>query len=228
MAKLTFTPQRLIIWAIFWPVMAIYRLLGWRFINEVDAHIVPKAVIVAAPHTSNFDALLLLPLATFYARMPATMVKEDWTKGIWALPARIFNVIPINRSAAHDIVFQMRETFASRERLVVAITPEGTRSYTEYWKSGFYNIALGADVPIILLVMDFKAKAAGMKLMFQPSGDIEADMDKLRAGLEGVQGRHPEKMGPIRVRVRDAARLRSQTASVTSDAATPQRKANRE
>jgi 1-acyl-sn-glycerol-3-phosphate acyltransferase len=200
MDKITFTPQRILIWLLFWPFMVIYRLLGWRFANHVDIHTIPKAVIVAAPHTTNWDFMMIFPMIVFYARMPATMVKDQYARGLWKYPAKLGNIIPIERSATHNLVEQVVKVLNERERLIVVITPEGTRKYTEYWKSGFYHIALKANVPIVVATIDYGKKETGMKVLLHPSGDIEKDMAIIREALKDVTALYPENFGPVQVR----------------------------
>ena len=106
----------------------------------------------------------------------------------------------IDRSQSKNFVDQIADEFASHDEFVIAITPEGTRSKTPYWKSGFYYIALAAKVPIVMATIDFPKKLIIYGHSFMPTGDVEADLDVIRANYAGALGRHPERMGEIRFR----------------------------
>jgi 1-acyl-sn-glycerol-3-phosphate acyltransferase len=110
--------------------------------------------------------------------------------------------VPIDRTQAHGMVGQMIEELGRREDFYLVIPPEGTRSRTEYWKSGFYRIALGAKVPIIPGFLDYREKVGGFGPPIEVTGDVRADMDAIRAFYEKMkpQPRHPDQFGPIRLR----------------------------
>jgi len=97
------------------------------------------------------------------------------------------------------MVQQMVEEFAAADEMALVIAPEGTRRRTEYWRSGFYRIATAAEVPIVLAFIDFPSRTAGIGSIIYPSGDIAADMAKIRDFYAPFQGRHPENQGPIRL-----------------------------
>ena len=97
----------------------------------------------------------------------------------------------------------MIEEFARNESLVLMVPAEGTRSHVDYWKSGFYHIACGADVPVVLSYLDFSKKEGGIGPALKMTGDISADMDRIRAFYAGKQGLKPENVGVIRLREED-------------------------
>ncbi|WP_234412931.1 1-acyl-sn-glycerol-3-phosphate acyltransferase [Microvirgula aerodenitrificans] len=99
--------------------------------------------------------------------------------------------IPVQRGQRNSLVEQMVEVYRRSERLVVAIPPEGTRNRVTEWKTGFYYIAVGAEVPILMAYMDYPSKTAGFGPLFQPTGDIERDMREIRAFYQDKTGRHP-------------------------------------
>ena len=107
--------------------------------------------------------------------------------------------IPIDRRSRGNRVEELAALFSSRERLVLAIPPEGSRSNLSYWKSGFYWVARTANVPICLAFLDFPRRRAGLGPLFRPTGDLRVDMDFVRAFYAGMKGRFPEKQGPIRL-----------------------------
>jgi 1-acyl-sn-glycerol-3-phosphate acyltransferase len=176
------------------------RLAGWRYEGPVPAE--KKYVALAVPHTSNWDALLLVLLSRSVGLQMEWMIKDSWTKGpLGPILART-GAIGIDRSHATNIVDQMIAQFARRDELVLGIPPEGTRSRAEYWKSGFYHIALGAKVPVVPGYLDFGRKRAGLGPAIMMTGDVRADMDKLRAfyAEKNPIAHDPESFGPIRLR----------------------------
>ena len=127
------------------------------------------------------------------------LIKESWVRGPVAPFFRWLGGIPVNRSARHNLVDQCVQAFEARPSMCLLVPPEGTRSKTRYWKSGFYWIANGAKVPILLGFLDFKRKVGGIGPAVMPTGDILADMEKIRAFYTGVTGKRPDQMGPIEV-----------------------------
>ena len=105
--------------------------------------------------------------------------------------------VPINRSTTVNAVDQVVDAFNSHEHMALIIAPEGTRSLTEYWKTGFYYIALKAKVPIVFAYVDYSRKRCGAGTYFMPTGDIDADFKLIQDFYADKVGRHPEKQGPI-------------------------------
>jgi len=108
--------------------------------------------------------------------------------------------LPVDRRERQNTVSQICQFFEEKEALTLVITPEGTRKRTNFWKSGFYHIALQAGLPIVLGYADFEKKTCGFGHYIIPTGDAEADMAKIRAFYSGVQGKFPEQFGPVRFR----------------------------
>jgi len=108
--------------------------------------------------------------------------------------------IPIDRDSRNGVVGQAIETFGSVSEMVLAIPPEGTRKKTDHWKSGFYYIAQGAGVPLVLSFVDFERKAMGYGPMLIPNGDIEADMAVIREFYKDVKAKYPENFSDVRLR----------------------------
>jgi 1-acyl-sn-glycerol-3-phosphate acyltransferase len=108
--------------------------------------------------------------------------------------------IPVVRNRRENLVDSLARAFEEHEALGLVVPTEGTRGYAEYWKSGFYHIALRADVPIIMSFLDYSKKEGGFGPAFFPAGDVGRDMDGIRAFYSGKQGLHPELFGPIRLR----------------------------
>jgi len=161
-----------------------------------------KAVCLAVPHTDNLDGLLLVLLSQSVGMTISWMIKDTWGKPPVGWLVRGAGGVPINRSKAHGVVDQMIAEFARRDDFYLVIPPEGTRKRTEYWKSGFYHIALGASVPVVPGFLDYRSKHGCFGEPITLTGDVRADMDVLRMTYAGVAAlaRHPEKVGPIRLR----------------------------
>ncbi|MBI2392296.1 MAG: lysophospholipid acyltransferase family protein [Deltaproteobacteria bacterium] len=176
------------------------RLAGWRYEGPVRTE--KKYVMLALPHTSNWDGLLLVLLTRSIGVHVQWMVKDAWVKGALGPVLRGLGAVGVDRSRKMNLVDQMVEQFRVRDELVLAIPPEGTRSRAEYWRSGFYRIALGADVPVVPGYLDFARKRAGLGPAMRMTGDVRADMDRIRAfyAEKNPTAMFPEKFGPIRLR----------------------------
>lgn len=167
------------------------KLCGWKLEGKPPP--VFKYVLVGAPHTSNWDFPLALSIAYVYRIDMYWMGKDSLFKG-WRGPImRWLGGIPIDRSSSNNAVSQMVEVFDASDRLVVTIPPEGTRSKVDKWKTGFYYIALGANVPIALGFLDHKRKAGGFLSTFYPTGDVEKDIAEIRSYYVGISGKYSSK-----------------------------------
>ncbi len=131
------------------------------------------------------------------------MAKASAFRGIFGPLGRWVGGIPIDRSKRAQFVDQVAEAFASNKHFVIAITPEGTRSHVPDRRSGFYHIAMAAKVPIVMATIDYGSKLITYGASIMPTGDIDADMEKIRDFYQGVVGRHPERQGEIRLRPTD-------------------------
>jgi 1-acyl-sn-glycerol-3-phosphate acyltransferase len=179
----------------------LLKLFGWRAEGSLAG--VPRCVLVVAPHTSNWDFPVMLALAVALRIKATWMGKHTLFRPPLGWLMRRLGGLSIDRSARHNVVEQAVQSFRERERLVLAILPEGTRKRTPYWKSGFYHIAVGAKVPIALGYADYRRKVGGIGPVFMPSGDIDADMAIIREFYSGMTGKRPEQFGEIRLKVRD-------------------------
>jgi 1-acyl-sn-glycerol-3-phosphate acyltransferase len=194
-----------------WLAKTLLALFGWR--AEGAAPDLAKYVLVVAPHTSNWDFPVMLALAISLGIKATWMGKHTLFRPPFGWLMRRLGGLPINRTARHNVVDQAVESFRARERLVLAILPEGTRKRAPYWKSGFYHIAAGANVPLALGYADYKRKVGGVGRVLVPSGDIEADMAIVRDFYAGVAGKRPEQFGPIRLRPQEDDARASQPVS---------------
>ena len=160
---------------------------------EGDFPAIDKAVLLAAPHTSNWDGIWMLLTAGYYRRKLRWMGKQSLTTGLFGGLVKWAGCVPVDRSGSRDMVGQMVEAFAARPAMVLAIPPEGTRSRTEGWKSGFYHIAHGAGVPVLISVLDYGTRRVRLAALVWTSGDYTADLPRLRAFYAEAKGRHVEK-----------------------------------
>ncbi len=176
------------------------RLAGWQFEGEPPPE--KRYVALAVPHTSNWDGLLLLSLTRSIGLEIHWMVKDSWVNGPIGPALRRMGAVSIDRRRATNIVSQMIEQFRRRDSFVLVIPPEGTRSRAEHWKSGFYHIALGAQVPVVPGYLDFARKRAGLGPAMTMTGDARSDMDRIRAfyAAKDPTAYDPSKFGPIRLR----------------------------
>ena len=175
-------------------------LAGWKYEGPVPPE--KKYVLLAVPHTSNWDGFLLIALTRSIGLKIDWMVKDAWVKGLLGPPMRSLGAVAIDRSRSKQVVDQMIEQFKQRDEFVLAIPPEGTRSRAEAWKSGFYHIARGANVPVVPGYLDFGRKRAGLGAAITMTGDVGADMDRIRAfyAEKNPTAHAPADFGPIRLR----------------------------
>lgn len=167
------------------------QLNGWKVRGDWPA--LDKAVLVAAPHTSNWDGVNMLATAGFYRVKLRWMGKKSLTQGPFGWLIKWLGCVPIDRSAANDVVRAMADAFATAPRMILAIPPEGTRSPTREWKTGFYHIARAANVPLILSVLDYSTKTASLAAIVMPSGDYEADLRVIQSYYANATGKHADK-----------------------------------
>lgn len=153
----------------------------------------PKCVMIAAPHTSNWDLPIMLFFAFAFKTKLYFMVKDAVCRWPFGWFFKWLGGIPIDRSKPNGVVAQSIEAFRENEKLTLVVPPSGTRSKVMKWKTGFYHIANGAEVPILLGFLDYARKRGGVGPMVEPTGDIEADMSKIRAFYVNITAKYPEK-----------------------------------
>ncbi len=173
------------------------RLTGWKLVGEPPS--IPKFIVISQ-HTSNWDGWYLLLFALAFDIHPSWVGKHTLFRGPLGPLARWLGGIPVDRTAHHDLVTQLADAFRSRDELILVMAPEGTRHRTEYWKSGFYHVARSANVPIVLAHLDYQRREGGFGEVIHPTGDLKADMDRIRAFYAGATPRKPEQAGPIRLK----------------------------
>ncbi|MDU1890471.1 MAG: 1-acyl-sn-glycerol-3-phosphate acyltransferase [Dysgonomonas sp.] len=168
----------------------ILRLVGWKITGLTDLPV--KSVICVAPHTSNWDLPLGLTVYKAMGRKAKFLIKKEWFFFPMNLIFNFLGGIPVDRSRKTSLTEQMAEIYRKKDDFQLAITPEATRKLNPEWKKGFYFIALAANVPIVVAALDYKKKEADFKKIIIPSGDADADIEKIKACYEGVTAKHPE------------------------------------
>lgn len=173
----------------------VLSLTGWR----VEGHYPgPKrAVLLAAPHTSNWDFLYMQAICLSEGVRVAFVAKHTLFWGPLGWMTRALGGIPVERSKRGNLVTQLAKELREREHLVLVVPPEGTRRYVEHWKSGFYHIAREAGVPVVLGYLDYARRCGGFGPALELTGDVASDMEKIREFYAPVQGRYPDQVGRI-------------------------------
>jgi 1-acyl-sn-glycerol-3-phosphate acyltransferase len=170
-------------------------MVGWRIEGGLPES--PCFVVIAEPHTSNWDALLLLLAARAFSVPLAWFVKDAWFRFPLGGVMRALGGVPIDRSASRGVVEQAVAHLRKSDRLALAVPPKGTRRWAPHWKTGFYHIARGAGVPIVLGYLDYGRKVAGLGPAFVPTGDLEADFVVFREFYGKVRAKYPDKAGVV-------------------------------
>ena len=170
----------------------LYNLLGWK--KHVTEQHPGKYIICLAPHTSNWDFII----GQLYARAEGLdinfLMKKEWF--FWPLGPifRSWGGIPVYRDKKHASLTQtLVETANGRETFRLCITPEGTRRANPDWRKGFYYIALGAQLPVLLYGLDFEKKLIECTRTFLPTGDVDADMHEIKQYYVSYKGKKPDQ-----------------------------------
>jgi 1-acyl-sn-glycerol-3-phosphate acyltransferase len=175
----------------------LFFITGWK--TEGGVHQPPRFVVIAAPHTSNWDAFIMLTAAYIFRIKIAWLIKDAAFFFPLGMIIRFFGGVPIDRSTRSNVVGQAVERFRTSEHLILAVPPEATRKKSLAWKTGFYHIARGAGVPIVLGYIDYRRKVAGLGPAFMPTGDIEADFQVFAEFYATVTPKYPADRGVVAV-----------------------------
>jgi 1-acyl-sn-glycerol-3-phosphate acyltransferase len=173
----------------------ILRLIGWRTVCVPPPG--PKSVIVVYPHTSNWD----FPLGLLFRARHQLAVRWAGKDSLFRWPLRGLFLrlggIPINRREPSGQIGQLLAAYAGADEFCLCLAPEGTRAKTDHWKTGFYRLALQADVPLGLAFIDYGRKQLGVECWITLSGEVEADLAVIRAYYADMQALYPEQAGRI-------------------------------
>ncbi|WP_197088649.1 1-acyl-sn-glycerol-3-phosphate acyltransferase [Rufibacter radiotolerans] len=170
----------------------IFKLAGWKLKGGMPPNI-KQAIMIAAPHTSNWD--FVFARAAFYLMevpVKLTIKKEAFFFPVGPL-LKAMGAIPVDRKKNNNLVAAMVDLFKHNDHLVMLVTPEGTRKYQPRWRKGFYHTAVGAGVPIMLGYLDYAKKEAGIGPAIYPTGDFDADMEKILAFYRTVTPKYPSQ-----------------------------------
>lgn len=167
-----------------------YKILGWKTVQTVPQY--AKCVVCAAPHTTNLDLFIGKLYYGAIGGKTSFMMKKEWFFFPLGVLFKLVGGIPVDRGRKTSLVDQMVHHFKHSKRFHLAITPEGTRQANPNWKKGFYYIALKAEVPIVLIGIDYQTKTITSTKSLIPTGDIEKDMREIKLYFKDFKGRHPE------------------------------------
>lgn len=187
-----------------WLARFIFWVVGWKVTGKIPN--VPKMLLIGVPHTSNWDGAIFYVFSLAIRAHIKFIGKHTLFKPPFGPLMRFAGGIPVNRGTTINAVDQIVSAFDQSDRLAVIVAPEGTRSLTQYWKTGFYYIALKAKVPIVLGYVDFPRKEVGLGPHFMPTGNITEDFKIIQAFYADKVGHHPEKQGPVALPPRDEAK----------------------
>jgi 1-acyl-sn-glycerol-3-phosphate acyltransferase len=175
----------------------LLRLGGWRAEGAPPA--TDKYVLIAAPHTSNWDFVWTLALAGHYGIRIRWVGKHTLFRFPFGWFMRALGGIPVRRDKRQSFVNQMAELFDRDGPLCLVVAVEGTRGYAPHWKSGFYHIARTARVPILMGYLDYGRMRGGFGPLVEPTGELHRDMNSFRAFYADKVGKFPQRSSPIRL-----------------------------
>ncbi len=165
----------------------------------------PRTVMIAAPHTSNWDALHMIAMAWYLGMKIRWLGKDSLFRFPFRTMLRLLGGVPVDRSKKNNLVDQAAELIRASDHIVLAVPAEGTRKVMKYWKSGFYYIARAAEVPIVPTALDYAARIGTVGPTILPTDDMSAAMDPIRAVYAGKKGRVPARFTAPTLRAEDEA-----------------------
>ncbi len=171
------------------------RMMKFRITGDVPN--LSKFVLIGAPHTSNWDFILAMSMLAALGLRVSWIGKHTLFAPPFGGIMRWLGGIPINRQAAGDMVDQAKAAFERADKLIIGLAPEGTRKRVERWKTGFYRIAIAAQVPIVIGMIDFENRELRVDSVYRPTGEMEADLLAIKSLYKGVKGRHPDQFDMV-------------------------------
>jgi 1-acyl-sn-glycerol-3-phosphate acyltransferase len=173
--------------------LAFLKLAGWKVQGSLPAG-AEKSVLIAAPHTSNWDLPYTLMVAFSLRLTPYWMGKEQIFKPPFRGLMMWMGGLPVDRSKSSNLVAASIDAIKiANGPLQLIVPPEGTRGKTRFWKTGFYYIAQGAQVPIVMAYLDYDKKIGGLGPVFQPTGDIDSDMAAIKSFYVPFKGKNADQ-----------------------------------
>jgi 1-acyl-sn-glycerol-3-phosphate acyltransferase len=169
------------------------RLKGWKVRSIIPETGVKKAVVIVAPHTSNWDYVYGMGVKIKYKMKATYFAKKELFKFPMKTILEKTGGLPIDRSKKKNMVAQVVDWVNKADEMYIVIEPEGTRKRVDKWKSGFYHIALEAKIPIFLAYIDYDKKEAAIDELYEPTGNKEKDFEYFRNYYSKIAAKHPEK-----------------------------------
>ena len=172
-----------------WLARFFLKCSGWQVQGQRPD--IPRYVMIAAPHTSNWDFIYALAISVVYRIDALIMMKDAWF--FWPLGPvfRWLGAMPVDRRKSNNVVAQMIAAFQRKTEMILMVPPSGTRKKVLCWKTGFYHIAHGAGVPIAMGYLDYRLKIGGIGPVFHPTGNIEQDLKTIQKFYRDITGKHP-------------------------------------
>ncbi len=162
----------------------IFRVTGWKVVGHLPE--LKKYVVIGAPHTSNWDFVFGMCAWKLYNLKPRYLIKKEAYRFPFSLFLKATGAIPVDRKGSHNLGDSLVQMFRERDEFVTIICPEGTRKFVSSWKTGFYYVAMRANVPIVMGALDFGRKVTLLSEPFYPTGDIQKDFGTIRAFYNNV------------------------------------------
>jgi len=175
----------------------ILWIIGWKVAPNTPKE-AERSVVIAAPHTTNWDGIMVRVAFTVLNIPVKIAIKDFWTKFPMGLIVKPMGGLGINRSKKDSTkprksqIEQMADYFGEHEKMALVIAPEGTRALRKEWKMGFYHVAKKANVPITFGYLDYEQKIAGIGGVIYPTDDMAADMKKIMEFYENIKGKYPD------------------------------------
>ncbi len=169
------------------------KIFGWKLVGEFPKEL-KKYVVIGVPHTSQWDFVLGLIVRSMTGEKINFIGKQSLFKPPFGFVFKKLGGTPVDRSKSNNLVDAIIQLFDTKEEFRLALSPEGTRKRVDKWKTGFYYIAKGANVPIVLFTFDFGRKQVALSKPFYTTDDKEKDFNYFYAFFKDVQGKHPELM----------------------------------
>ena len=173
----------------------ILKNMGWKIIGRSEFP--DKCIIIAAPHTSNWDFIIARCYGYVVGLSVNYLAKKELFIPVIGFILKINGAIPVDRISANNLVDTIALKFKQKKRFILGLSPEGTRSRVEKWKTGFYYMAIKSEVPILFLKIDYKIKEIGVFNEFYPTGDFEKDMIFIQNEFSSFAGKIPENYNSI-------------------------------
>jgi 1-acyl-sn-glycerol-3-phosphate acyltransferase len=168
-----------------------FLLVGWRMEGTLPS--IPKYVLIAAPHTSNWDFLMFLGVIFHLRGNVKFMGKAELFRNPFGWFFYYCGGIPVNRSKSTGLVDQMVDACQKTDKFILTIAPEGTRHFVTEWKMGFYHIARNAGIPIVMAIVDGAKKTMRVGQVFHPTENMDVDIKSIQGYFDGMVGLNPRK-----------------------------------